>query len=590
MFKNLTPRSVAALTVVAVSFFLMVCVARYGGGFADAHAAQTAGPLARLSGWLVQNVGAGIWVLLLLPMAWGVVVYFDERTPELVMRFVGTLLLALAVSTIAGLLHAGVWSGHIGEKVAGTLGGAGTVLAWLLVLPLFLVSLIFATDWMFHSLRRDGRTAAAGETPIAEEPAVAELLEHPAQSEPRAFVVETPRAAIAAAEMEDIVEETSAEATTPQGWDETEDDGRTVISSPGGYRGVEFLPQSDELAVPEVRLPPRTQYFEPAAAAPDAALFHDDEFVATSEAAFFVETPSDASEEDTQEISPAEASSEPSAEEEEIEDAVQALFEAVTTPSPVEAAPAEPVPVEAAPASGIGLPEDSPFADEFFPTDGGWPYATETAAAASDGASAANEMASTYMPAAPAPEPITEETEPVVEDEPVAMDEILVSRLPEQVFEDSVSVETAPAEEPSQESGEVVLEEPVAEVAAPAAPILYVPEPQPQLTLFTEPVAAASTATVEAPAAASAVATLPELDLTRLHSMELDPLFHDAMNAVLERGRASAVVLQRQLGIGYARGIRILDQMTAAGLTGPDTPTGSRELRVTREAWTAFSA
>jgi DNA segregation ATPase FtsK/SpoIIIE-like protein len=72
--------------------------------------------------------------------------------------------------------------------------------------------------------------------------------------------------------------------------------------------------------------------------------------------------------------------------------------------------------------------------------------------------------------------------------------------------------------------------------------------------------------------------------------MELDPLFRDAVNAVLERGRASAVVLQRQLGIGYARGIRILDQMTAAGLTGPDTPTGSREIRVTKDAWSAFSA
>ena len=72
--------------------------------------------------------------------------------------------------------------------------------------------------------------------------------------------------------------------------------------------------------------------------------------------------------------------------------------------------------------------------------------------------------------------------------------------------------------------------------------------------------------------------------------MELDPLFHDAVNAVLERGRASAVVLQRQLGIGYARGIRILDQMTAAGLVGPDTPTGSREIRVTKDAWAAFAA
>ncbi len=75
----------------------------------------------------------------------------------------------------------------------------------------------------------------------------------------------------------------------------------------------------------------------------------------------------------------------------------------------------------------------------------------------------------------------------------------------------------------------------------------------------------------------------------------LDPLIYDAVNAVLERGRASAVVLQRQLGIGYARGIRILDQLTEAGIVGPDEPTGSREIKISRESWdsnypTAFSA
>jgi DNA segregation ATPase FtsK/SpoIIIE-like protein len=258
---------------------------------------------------------------------------------------------------------------------------------------------------------------------------------------------------------------------------------------------------------------------------------------------------------------------------------VQVLFEAVTTPSPAETESGE-----SAPASGIGLPQDSPFADEFFPAEAGWPYASEPASAASDGASAANEMAATYLPTAP--EPVAADATPVLEDEPIAIDEILVSRIPAETFDDSLPMPSAPAEEPSAPVEEVVLEEPVAETAAPVSPILYVPEPepQPQLTLFTEPVA------TESAAATSAVATLPDLDLTRLHTMELDPLFHDAMNAVLERGRASAVVLQRQLGIGYARGIRILDQMTAAGLTGPDTPTGSRELRVTREAWAAFKS
>ncbi len=78
------------------------------------------------------------------------------------------------------------------------------------------------------------------------------------------------------------------------------------------------------------------------------------------------------------------------------------------------------------------------------------------------------------------------------------------------------------------------------------------------------------------------------VDLSVLHHMELDPLFKDAVNVVLKRGRASAVVLQRELGIGYARGVRILDQMTEAGIAGPDVPTGAREIKVAKEQWEQF--
>ena len=76
-------------------------------------------------------------------------------------------------------------------------------------------------------------------------------------------------------------------------------------------------------------------------------------------------------------------------------------------------------------------------------------------------------------------------------------------------------------------------------------------------------------------------------DFSALASMELDPLFHDAVTAILARDRASAVVLQRALGIGYARGLRILDQMTDAGMLGPDSPGGAREILFTEAQWRA---
>jgi hypothetical protein len=666
--KNVTSRSVVALAVVAISFALIVLVARYGAdAFLNVRAAKTAGAFPHMSAWLVQYLGAGLWALLVLPMAWGAIVYFNERTPDLLMRFVGTLALAASTSALVGLKDPGsVWAGHVGRAMAGTLaslsgplGGFGTVLAWLIVLALFGASGLFATDWMFHTLRRGGAPAETTSSEIATEPQVAALLDDPADAEPRGFIsASAPRIAepadepvqaqaepAAAYDLEHTLEtedeyeiHTTLDVRTPDGWDETVEDGRRIIAAPSGYRGVEFLPPSDELATPEVlvRTMPQVEA-QPThlVAAPGA--FHDDEFVATSDAAFFVEH-----------VDPAEAAAAPEEtsareeESEEVDEAVQALFEAVTAPEP------------AAPASGIGLPPDSPFLDEFFPGEASWPFAAEPAAAPSDGASAASEMATDYAsaaPAAPAEPPAAPEPEPAFADDVVSMDEILVSRLPSAAFDDSMPVaaeepltpaprapepvaeatyssepsyapersfaeatervdavavavadpvvetaapvfepepvayvevaepviEAAPAEAPA---AEVTAVEAVAEPVAPPAPVVGV---APQLDLF----AAVLPADAIAPAPSSAA---PEPDLARIHAMELDPLFRDAVVAVLDRGRASAVVLQRQLGIGYARGIRILDQMTAAGLVGPDSPTGSRQLRITREKWDSFAS
>jgi hypothetical protein len=600
--KNLTPRAIVALSVVATTAFLAVCVLRVGAStFADPNAAQSAGLVARFVGSLVTTLGAGLWVFLLLPMAWGAIVYFDERTPDLLLRAAGTIVLAVATATFVGLCGGQVWSGQIGSSIANALAPDGSGwfrigIAFLLDLALFFASFVFATDWVFHTLRRAGSADAEETQPIAVEPP-AELREETSAPEPREFVVETPRAAVAAAAIEEISNASSDEVETPSGWTESEDDGRRVIVAPSGYRGVEFLPPSDELALPEYLQAPRFEIDETteadASPAAPATPFEDQHFVTTSDAAYFVETPSGAE---------AEAASDESDDEEVVAEAVQDLFEAVTTPE------------AAAPAGGIGLPDDSPFLDEFFAADAGWPYAAP-AEAANDGASAAAEMASRYVappaPTAPAPEPVAADDGPSFEDVEVSIDEILVSRLPADAFDDVAPLaeqvvpdavpETMPeapvveATEPETISAPIpepiaqALPEPIAEpvVEAIIETPEIAPEPEalaPQLSLFSEPVAPA--AATAAPAAA--VATLPSIDLARLHAMELDPLFHDAVDAVLERERASAVVLQRQLGIGYARGIRILDQMTTAGLVGPDTPTGAREIRVAREAWKSF--
>ena len=150
------------------------------------------------------------------------------------------------------------------------------------------------------------------------------------------------------------------------------------------------------------------------------------------------------------------------------------------------------------------------------------------------------------------------------------------------VAEPAVEIDTASGVADAAVEVETVARSAFVEVEAPAPapaplevgmPVAAPADAAPQLALFDEP----------PPPVPGA-----EPDLGRLHFLELDPLFPDALGAILERNRGSAVVLQRSLGIGYARGIRILDQMSGAGLLGPDTPSGAREIRVTREAWDAF--
>ncbi len=49
-----------------------------------------------------------------------------------------------------------------------------------------------------------------------------------------------------------------------------------------------------------------------------------------------------------------------------------------------------------------------------------------------------------------------------------------------------------------------------------------------------------------------------------------DDLFDEAVAIVQEHGRGSVSLLQRKLRIGYGRAARLVDQLEAAGILGPD--------------------
>ncbi|GGJ04608.1 DNA translocase FtsK [Alicyclobacillus cellulosilyticus] len=66
---------------------------------------------------------------------------------------------------------------------------------------------------------------------------------------------------------------------------------------------------------------------------------------------------------------------------------------------------------------------------------------------------------------------------------------------------------------------------------------------------------------------------------------DLDPLFVEAMDLVLDQGQASVSMLQRRFRIGYARAARIIDQLEQHGLIGRFEGSKPREVRIDKAQW-----
>ncbi|MBX3385533.1 MAG: DNA translocase FtsK 4TM domain-containing protein [Phycisphaeraceae bacterium] len=69
-----------------------------------------------------------------------------------------------------------------------------------------------------------------------------------------------------------------------------------------------------------------------------------------------------------------------------------------------------------------------------------------------------------------------------------------------------------------------------------------------------------------------------------------DPLFDEAVEAVIESGRGSVSMLQRRLAIGYTRSARLIEMMGEAGILGGHKGTVSRDVIMTLEEWHAIKA
>jgi S-DNA-T family DNA segregation ATPase FtsK/SpoIIIE len=60
----------------------------------------------------------------------------------------------------------------------------------------------------------------------------------------------------------------------------------------------------------------------------------------------------------------------------------------------------------------------------------------------------------------------------------------------------------------------------------------------------------------------------------------VDPKFEEAARLVVSTGRASTSYLQTQMGMGFARSARVMSQLEAAGIVGPQNSSKTREVLV----------
>ena len=70
----------------------------------------------------------------------------------------------------------------------------------------------------------------------------------------------------------------------------------------------------------------------------------------------------------------------------------------------------------------------------------------------------------------------------------------------------------------------------------------------------------------------------------------LDPLFAEAVDVVLENGKASTSFLQRKLGVGYSRGSKIMDQMEEKHIIGPAEGAKPRKILINKQQWVQMQA
>jgi S-DNA-T family DNA segregation ATPase FtsK/SpoIIIE len=78
-----------------------------------------------------------------------------------------------------------------------------------------------------------------------------------------------------------------------------------------------------------------------------------------------------------------------------------------------------------------------------------------------------------------------------------------------------------------------------------------------------------------------AVAAADAPDWFSKSNPNVDPLFHEAAEVVIQHDQGSTSLLQRRLKVGYGRAVRLIDQLHLAGVLGPPNDSSPREVLIT---------
>ena len=587
MTRRVSPIFIVAGVVVGLSCFVLLSMLFYspadyferanevasssGGGFRFSVAAMFFKPF---------GIGAFIgWAIVLL---WAVIVFFKETVGDLALRAVSLAVVVVSGASVAQLLGTGHLGGHLGYTFGTFLNAAfGSTLGVIVMGAIFAVSFLLATDFGFVTYFREARAALAepDEETVPDENDLVSIIERTARE------VEEEAVAV------DVEPETELLLPAPP---EPELPPEVIQQSEEEPLLLNLRPKIEEEALDEDLLVAERPA-EPREVIRDRgrAMDIDSEFSAGLE--------TEEEESRTEALAAATAALEALLAQKEAEDAAGAIAEAPELDIEIEE---EPVAAEEAPILEPRARDALRDLDSVFDALVGLrepePVVEEEAVAEAE---PEPEVEIAPEPVYVAPtfvlddeiffggEAATAEPEPEAAAAPatvapVAIEEEEAAPAPAILLDDSIP--TA-AEEPADRMLPFMDEE---EEAAPATAIAPEIAPEPVIEEEIEEEIPVLEDVAEPEPAEEKSGLFGSLFKRKKAEVRLDrdPLLGEAAGLVMERGRASVVLLQRRLDIGYTRASRLVEAMEREGLVGPLEESGSREVRMTAEEWEAHLA